>query len=160
MNSATDFLRSEHRAIERTLERFEAELRDPQGEGLRALARTFGEIREHLDAHFRHEEEVFYPSLAPLLLPADNEIGKLSDDHTDIRETSSAFLELLDRARSAADPAPSLRAELTTAGWTLWNLIHHHIAQEESGLLAFADRKLDPTTQEALAARMRRCAPG
>ncbi len=155
MNSATDFLRCEHRAMERILERFEAELGDPQGQGLRALAGTFGEIQEHLHAHFRHEEEVFYPSLAPLLSPADNEIAKLSDDHTDIRETSTTFVELLERARSAADPAPSLRAELTTTGWMLWNLIHHHIAEEESGLLAFADRKLDMATQDSLAARMK-----
>ncbi len=155
MPSATDFLRSEHRAMERLLESFEAELGDPQGQGLRALARTFGEIQERLNAHCRHEEEVFYPALAPLLLPIDNEIAELRDDHTDIRETSSVFLELLERARSAADPAPSLRAELTTTGWTLWNLIHHHIAEEESGLLAFADRKLDPATQDALAARMK-----
>ncbi len=155
MNSATDLLRIEHRAMERLLERFEAELRDPQGEGLRALAGTFGEIQEHLDAHFRHEEDVFYPSLAPLLPPTDGEIAKLNDDHTDVRETSSTFLELLERARSAADPAPSLRAELSTTGWTLWNLIHHHIAQEEAGLLAFADRKLDAAAQEKIAACMK-----
>ncbi len=154
MTSATDYLRSQHRAIERILERFEAELRDPQGEGLRALAKTFAEIQEHLDAHFRNEEEVFYPALAPLLPPSDGDLAKLRDDHTDARETLSTFGELLDRARSSADPPPSLRAELSTTGWTLWNLIHHHIAEEETGLLAFADRRLDAAAQEQLAARM------
>lgn len=154
MTSATNLLREQHRAIERLLERFEAELRDPQGEGLRALAKTFAEIQDHLAAHFRHEEEVFYPALAPLLSPTDGDIAKLTDDHADVRETSSTLQELLDRARSSTDPAPSLRAELSTTGWTLWNLIHHHIAEEETGLLAFADRRLDAAALQQLAARM------
>lgn len=64
---ATDQLRTEHRAMERLLERFEGELRNPQGEGLLALAKTFAEIQKHLAGHFAKEEEVFYPALAPSL---------------------------------------------------------------------------------------------
>src|ERR1019366_9286359 len=52
---ATDQLRTEHRAMERLLERFEGELRDPQGESLLALAKTFAETQKHLAGHFAKE---------------------------------------------------------------------------------------------------------
>jgi hemerythrin-like domain-containing protein len=141
--------------MERVLARFEGELCDPQGEGLLALARTFGEITQRLAAHFRKEEEVFYPALAPLLAATDKEISKLTGDHTDVRETFSAFQDLLDQARATTEPGVSVRADLSTIGWELWNLIHHHIATEERGLLAFADRQLDSTAQARLAAQMK-----
>jgi hemerythrin-like domain-containing protein len=155
MTSATELLRFEHRSIELSLERFEAELRDPQGKGLHALAQTFAEIQQHLSIHFRHEEETFYPALAPLLAPTDGAIAQLTGDHSDTRETSATFQRLLEQALATENPALSLRAELATTGWTLWNLIHHHIAEEEAGLLAFADRQLDSTTQARLAERMK-----
>jgi len=151
---ATDLLRREHREMERLLANFENELRTSQGAGLLPLARTFAEIQEHLAAHFRKEEEVFYPALAPLLAATDLEISKLTGDHSDVRETSAGFRELLDQAGGSNAPAISLRADLTTIGWHLWNLIHHHIATEENGLLAFADRQLSWETQNQLARQM------
>jgi iron-sulfur cluster repair protein YtfE (RIC family) len=78
---ATDQLRSEHRAMERLLERFEGELSNPQGEGLLRLAKTSAEIHQHLADHFAKEEEVFYPALAPTLAATDAAITKLNDDH-------------------------------------------------------------------------------
>ncbi|MFB3922293.1 MAG: hemerythrin domain-containing protein [Terriglobia bacterium] len=151
---ATDQLRAEHREMQRLLQRFEGELSNPQGEGLTALAGTFAEIQKHLASHFAKEEEVFYPALAPALEANDLEIAKLNDDHSDVRETSSAFQQLLDQAPAGSDLPVSARAELSSLGWELWNLIHHHIEDEEQGLLAFADRSLDAETQARLAARM------
>jgi len=154
MELSTDILRREHHRMERRLERFEGELGNPQGKGLVALARTFAEIQAHLASHVRKEEEVFYPALAPMLTATDMEIGKLLDAHADIRETSAAFQDLLDRAQAAEVPDISVRADLSSIGWELWNLIHHHITEEENGLLAFADRQLDSSTQAQLALRM------
>jgi hemerythrin-like domain-containing protein len=155
MSSATELLRLEHRAIEAALARFERELGNPQGEGLVALSGTFREIHDRLALHFRQEEDVFYPALAPRLGPTDMTIAKLRNDHADVRETSSYVQDLLDRALGGSPANPSLAAELTSMGWTLWNLIHHHIAEEEKGLLASADRTLDATTQADLAEQMR-----
>ena len=151
---ATDLLRREHRDLERLLARFEGELSDPQAEGLLRLARTYAEIQGHLAAHFRKEEKVFYPTLAPSAATNDFEIARLIADHTDIRETSSAFQGLLDEAQAVAAPAVSVRADLSSSGWELWNLVHHHIAEEENRLLAFADRQLDSAAQAQLAAQM------
>ena len=151
---ATDQLRTEHRAMQRLLERLEGELSDPQGEGLRALAKTFAEIQKHLAGHFAKEEGVFYPALASALGASDVEIPKLLDDHTNVRETSSAIEALLNQASPGTDLPVSLRAELSSLGWELWNLIHHHIEEEEQGLLAFADRRLDVEAQTRLAAQM------
>jgi hemerythrin-like domain-containing protein len=153
---ATDLLRSEHRTMERLLERFERELGDPQGEGLLELARTFAEIQEHLAGHFAKEEEVFYPALAPALGVTDTTMTRLNDDHADVRETSSAFRMLLEQAPPGSELPVSLRAELSSLGWQLWNLIHHHIDEEEHGLLAFADRSLAAEAQTRLAAQMMR----
>jgi hemerythrin-like domain-containing protein len=151
---ATDQLRTEHRAMERVLERFEGELSNPQGEGLLVLAKTFAEIQEHLASHFAKEEEVFYPALVPALTATDTMIIKLNDDHSDVRETSSAFGVLLNQAPTGSELPVSLRAELSSLGWQLWNLIHHHIEEEEQGLLAFADRSLLAEAQTRLAAQM------
>lgn len=151
---ATDQLRTEHRAMERLLEHFEGELSNPQGEGLLALAKTFAEIQEHLADHFAKEEEIFYPAVAPALNATDATITKLNDDHSNVRETSSAFGVLLSQAAAGSELPVSLRAELSSLGWQLWNLIHHHIEDEEQGLLAFADRSLVAEAQIRLAARM------
>ena len=151
---ATDLLRTEHRAIERLLEHFEGRLSNPQGEGLVALAKTFAEIQKHLASHFAKEDEVFYPALESTLAPTDESIAKLTDDHSNVRDTTSAFAEVLGQALPGSDRPVSLRAELSSLGWELWNLIHHHIEEEEQGLLAFADRTLDSESQTRLAARM------
>ena len=47
-----------------------------------------------------------------------------------------------------------MRADLASAGWELWNLIHDHIAEEETRLLPFADGELDSTALTQLAAQM------
>ena len=152
---ATDQLRSEHRAVERLLEGFESDLSNPQGEGLLALARTFAEIQKHLATHFVKEEEVFYPALEPRLVAADPMFPKLKDDHSNVRETSAAIQALLDQAPPGSDLPVSRRAELASLGWELWNQIHHHIEEEEQGLLAFADRTLDGEAQFRLALKMK-----
>lgn len=140
--------------MERLLERWERHLQSPEGEGLAHLAEIFAEVQRHLARHFRREEEIFYPALQPLLATTDLEISKLTDDHSDVREASVSFQELLNQAKQAGEPAASLRADLATVGWALWNHIHHHIAVEENGLLAFADRALPSERQAELAQQM------
>lgn len=152
---ATDQLRTEHRAMERLLEGFETDLSSPHGEGLLALAKTFAEIQRHLATHFIEEEEVFYPALEPELAAADPMFAKLKDDHSNVRETSAAIQSVLDQARHGSDLPLSRSAELASLGWVLWNQIHHHIEEEEHGLLAFADRTLDSNAQTRLAAQMK-----
>lgn len=153
---ATERLRSDHRAMERLLEGFESDLSSPQGEGLLALARTFAEIQMHLATHFIEEEEVFYPALEPELAAADPMLAKLKDDHSNVRETSAAIQAVLDQVPRGSDPPLSQSAELASLGWVLWNQIHHHIEEEEHGLLAFADRTLDGDAQTRLAAEMKK----
>ena len=140
--------------MERLLEGFERALGNPQGEGLLALARTFAEIQEHLARHFAKEEEVFYPAVESRLSAGDPMFAKLNDDHSNVRETSTAIQALLDQAPHGSDLPVSRRAELASLGWELWNQIHHHIEEEEQGLLAFADRTLDAAAQTRLAVQM------
>ena len=151
--SATDLLRRDHRRMEEVLVRFERELSDPQGIGLEALARTFDEIRRDLALHFRREEEVFYPAFRSA---ADTgyDTSKLEQEHSELEGVLSAFESLLGGRGAPLDPPPSTRAEIAGVGWELWNHIHHHMAEEESGLLAFADRVLDSAAQDRLARDM------
>ncbi len=154
MLSATDLLRRDHREMERLLERWEPSLKSPEGERLAHFSEIFAEVQQHLARHFRREEEIFYPTLRPLLDITDPEISKLTDDHSDVREAAAALRELLDQAQGTTKPAASLRSDLATVGWALWNHIQHHIAVEENGLLAFADRALAPEQQAKLAQQM------
>ncbi len=152
--SATDILRRDHRRMEEILAHFERELSDPQGSGLDAIARTFGEIRRELARHFRREEEVFYPAFQTAAAASGYDTSNLRQEHSDVRGVIAALESLLEARAGSGEPAPSVRAEIATVGWELWNHVHHHMAEEENGLLAFADRVLDAETQERLARRM------
>ena len=81
--------------------------------------------------------------------------AKLKDDHSNVRETSEAIQAVLDEASRGSDLPLSRSAELASLGWLLWNQIHHHIDEEEHGLLALADRTLDAEAQTRLAAEMK-----
>jgi hemerythrin-like domain-containing protein len=152
--TATGLLRRDHRRLEEILARFERELSDPQGQGLAAVARTFGEIRIELALHFRREEEVFYPAFQTAAAASGFDTSNLRQEHSDVQGVIAALKSLLEARPDAGEPAPSVRAEIASVGWELWNHIHHHMAEEESGLLAFADRVLDSEAQERLARRM------
>ncbi len=152
--SATDLLRQDHRRMVDILARFEHELSDPQGKGLEVIARTFEEIGGELTLHFRREEEVFYPAFQSAAGASGYDTTKLRQDHSDVQEVIATLESLLKARPASGTPAPSVRAEIASVGWELWNRIHHHIAEEESGMLAFADRVLDSEAQETLARRM------
>lgn len=140
--------------MEETLARFERELADPQGKGLEAIARTFAEIRAELEHHFRREEEVFYPAFQTAAAIAGYDTSNLQREHSDVRGVVAAFESLLETRLNSSAPAPSVRAEIASVGWELWNHIHHHMAEEETGLFAFADRVLDSEAQHRLAGEM------
>lgn len=152
--AATEILRRDHRRMEEILARFERELSDPQGKGLAAVARTLGEIRAKLALHFRREEEVFYPAFQMVAAASGYDTSNLRQEHSDVRGVITALESLLEARPDCGEPAPSVRAEIASVGWELWNHIHHHMAEEENGLLAFADRALDSEAQERLAKQM------
>lgn len=153
-NPATELLRRDHRRMEEILSRFERELSNPQGEGLEAIARTFDEIRTELALHFRREEEVFYPAFKAASAASGYDTSSLLQEHSDVQNVIAALESLQEARPISGAPAPSVRAEIASVGWELWNHIHHHMAEEESGLLAFADRVLDSEAQNRLAREM------
>ena len=153
-NSATELLRRDHRHLEEILSRFERELSDPQGKGLETIANTFDQIRRELALHFRREEEVFYPAFQSAAAASGYDTTKLLKEHADVRGVIEAFESLLKARPTSGAPALSIRAEIASVGWELWNHIHHHMAEEETGLLAFADRVLPSEAQSRLASRM------
>ena len=140
--------------MEQILERFEHELANPQEEGLAALSATLAEIRSDLERHFRREEKVFYSALQLQTAKADFDPSGLLSQHTDVQDAVAALESLLEEARRATSSALSLRAEISQVGWQIWNLVHHHMAEEEIGLFSFADEILDDETQERLAKAM------
>jgi iron-sulfur cluster repair protein YtfE (RIC family) len=140
--------------MEEVLARFERELSDPQGKGLEAIGRTFDEIRMDLALHFRREEDVFYPAFQSAAAEAGYDTSKLQQEHSDVKGVMAAFESLLATRSASGEPAPSIRAEIVSVGWELWNHVHHHMAEEEIGLLAFADRVLDSDAQDRLAREM------
>ncbi len=154
LTASTDLLRGDHRRMEEILAQFERELSDPQGAGLDAIAHTLAEIRLELVQHFRREENVFYPAFQTTAAASGYDTSNLRQEHSDVRGVIAALESLLQSRSDCGVPAPSVRAEIASVGWELWNHIHHHMAEEESGLLAFADRVLDAGAQESLARHM------
>lgn len=89
------------------------------------------DIRRLYSIHFEKEEVVFYPSLRPTF---PDLLAEMDQQHDDVREVAQHVGDLL------SDPPPTPESrwlnDLRLFGTELYDLIQHHIVEEEDQLFA------------------------
>jgi hypothetical protein len=116
----------------------------------RATPATAGPAREAFLAfwesegreHFRLEEDVLLPALAPHVPPTHDAVVRVLTDHVDLRRRAADL---------AANPAPALE-DLHALGERL----HAHIRHEERGLFPLVEAALPDEDLAAVAAALGR----
>jgi hemerythrin-like domain-containing protein len=153
--SACDNLREDHREMETHLDRLLAALQQP-GPALIAEAQAaVRDIRRLYSIHFEKEEVVFYPSLRPTF---PDLLAEMDQQHDDVREVAQHVGDLL------SDPPPTPESrwlnDLRLFGTELYDLIQHHIVEEEDQLFRLAESRLSTEEQERLAVEMKKLHSG
>ena len=147
--SACDNLREDHREMETHLDRLLAALQQP-GPALIAEAQAaVRDIRRLSSIHFEKEEVVFYPSLRPTF---PDLMAQMDRQHDEVREVEQHVEELLSDPPRA--PEPRWLNDVRLFGTELYDLIQHHIVEEEDQLFRLAESRLTGEDQERLSAEM------
>lgn len=147
--SASDLLRADHRQIEMRLDRLLMTVKH-RGEGVVSEVRdVFAEIRHLMELHVRKEEMVVYPFLRTKFPELLEEMG---DQHQYIAEVIAGMDELT--GMDAKGLTDRQCEELIRLSKELFDVIQHHIVDEEDQLLRLADLHLSVREQDCLAARM------
>lgn len=133
------------------LDRLLAALR-PLGPELIAEAQgAVRDIRRLSLIHFEKEEVIFYPSLREAY---PDLLAQMDRQHDEVREVEQHVGDLL------SDPPPTLESrwlnDLQLLGTELFDLIQHHIVEEEDQLFRLAESRLTTEDQERLAVEMMR----
>ncbi len=151
---ASDLLRSEHRLIEVEIDRLLQAARKPVNDIVSEVRQAFAGVRCISQPHFAKEEGVLYPYLRCKL---PDLLAQMDEQHEYAREVEQNLAEVL----SAVDGAPTerQRTELVRFAIELYDVIQHHIVEEEDHLLRLADSCLDMEEQSALVARMKAVDP-
>jgi hemerythrin-like domain-containing protein len=113
------------------------------------------DIRRLSSIHFEKEEVVFYPSLRPAF---PDLLAEMDQQHDDVREVAQHVGDLL------SDPPPTPESrwlnDLRLFGTELYDLIQHHIVEEEDQLFRLAESRLSTEEQERLAVEMKKLHSG
>jgi hemerythrin-like domain-containing protein len=113
------------------------------------------DIRRLYSIHFEKEEVVFYPSLRPTF---PDLLAEMDQQHDDVREVAQHVGDLL------SDPPPTPESrwlnDLRLFGTELYDLIQHHIVEEEDQLFRLAESRLSTEEQERLAVEMKKLHSG
>jgi hypothetical protein len=143
--SACDHLRSDHRRMEKHLDRLLEALLHMSPALVSDVRATMAELQRLEVLHFEKEESLFYPSLRPAF---PDLLAQMDLQHEDIREVEQHVAELL----SNPPGLPELRwlEELRRSGIELHDRIQHHIVDEEDQLLRLADGHLTVEDQQKL----------
>jgi len=147
---ASDLLRSEHRPVETELDRLLLAVKHPTDDIVSDLRRALAGIQRLLQPHFEKEEGVVYPYVCAQLPEL---LSQLDEQHEYAREVERNLVELLDAVPGA--PNERQRAELVRFATELYDVIQHHIVDEEDQLLWLADSMLSQDEQAALAVKMK-----
>jgi hemerythrin-like domain-containing protein len=147
---ASDLLRSEHRLVEMELDELLHAVKHPADGIVSELRRALSGVQRLLQPHFEKEEGVVYPYVRPQLPEL---LSQLDEQHEYAREVERHLAELLDAVQGA--PNERQRAELVRFATELYDVIQHHIVDEEDQLLRLADSMLSQEEQTALAAKMK-----
>ncbi len=147
---ASDLLRSEHRLVEAELDQLLHAVKHPADGIVSDLRRALAGVQRLLQPHFEKEEGVVYPYVRPQLPEL---LSQLDEQHEYAREVERHLAELLDAVQGAPNERQS--AELVRFATELYDVIQHHIVDEEDQLLRLADSMLSQEEQTALAAKMK-----
>jgi hemerythrin-like domain-containing protein len=113
------------------------------------------DIRRLYSIHFEKEEVVFYTSLRPTF---PDLLAEMDQQHDDVREVAQHVGDLL------SDPPPTPESrwlnDLRLFGTELYDLIQHHIVEEEDQLFRLAESRLSTEEQERLAVEMKKLHSG
>ncbi len=147
---ASDLLRSEHRLVETELDRLLHAVKHPADGIVSDLRWALAGVQRLLQPHFEKEEGVVYPYVRPQLPEL---LLQLDEQHEHAREVERHLVDLLEAIQGAPDERQ--RAELVRFATELYDVIQHHIVDEEDQLLRLADSMLSHEEQTALAAKMK-----
>ncbi|MDP2858754.1 MAG: hemerythrin domain-containing protein [Bacillota bacterium] len=153
--SATDVLRTEHRAIERMLAVLEtAAQRLEQGQPVRPdmLREAVDFVRNFADrCHHGKEEENLFPRLEARGVPREGgPIAVMLSEHEQGRAYVGAMADAIDAYEGGEESAALAIAENARA---YVELLREHIMKEDNVLFAMADRVLSPADQQELEQR-------
>jgi len=151
---ASDLLRSEHRLVEMQIDKLLHAVKHPTDDIVPDLRRALSGVQRLLQPHFEKEESVVYPYVRPQLPEL---LSQLDEQHEYAREVERHLVELLGAIHGAPDERQ--RAELVRFATELYDVIQHHIVDEEDQLLRLADSRLSRDEQATLAAKMRESGP-
>ncbi len=150
---ASDLLRSEHRLVEAQIDQLLAAVKQP-GDIAVEVRQALSAIQLVLQRHFEKEEAVVYPYLRPQFPEL---LSQLDEQHEHEREVERYLIELLACIHGAPDKRQ--REEVVRFATELYDVIQHHIVDEEDQLLRLADCRLSPEEQSRLAVRMLKLNP-
>lgn len=153
MNTATETLRTEHKAIISMLEATEAVARNigsgmlPSAETLQGLLEFFKVFADR--CHHGKEEDLLFPLLERKGLPhAGGPVGVMLFEHEQGRDLIRQMSDAADRF-SAGDQAAAQSWARAASGYAA--LLRSHIQKENNILFVMAERLLTSTEQSELA---------
>jgi hemerythrin-like domain-containing protein len=142
-------LRKDHREMEVYLDHLLAALQCLGPELVAEAQAALRQIRSLSAIHFEKEEVIFYPSLRPAF---PDLMAQMDRQHDEVREVEQHVEELL------SDPpgAPESRwlNDVRLFDTELYDLIQHHIVEEEDQLFRLAESRLTREEQDRLSAEM------
>jgi hemerythrin-like domain-containing protein len=146
---ASDLLRSEHRLVEIQIDQLLHAVKHRTDDIVSDLRRALSGVRCLSQPHFEKEESVVYPYLRSQLPEL---LSRLDEQHEYAREVERNLIELLEAIQGSPDERQC--AELVRFSTELYDVIQHHIVDEEDQLLRLADSRLSREEQITLAAKM------
>ena len=147
---ASDLLRFEHRLVETELDQLLLAVKHPTDDIVSDLRRALSAVQHLLQPHFEKEEGIVYPYLRSQLPEL---LSQLDEQHEYAREVERHLIELLEAIQGP--PNERQRAEIVRFATELYDVIQHHIVDEEDQLLRLADSMLSQEEQTTLAAKMK-----
>lgn len=151
---ASDLLRSEHRLVETQIDQLLHAVKRPAGDIVSDVRRALSGIQCLSQPHFQKEENVFYPSMRSQLPEL---LSQLDEQHEYVREVERHLVELIESIEGSPDERQL--AELIRFSTELYDVIQHHIVDEEDQLLRLADARLSQEEQTSLTAKMKQLEP-
>lgn len=131
------------------------------GDRVRAagIARYYGQYREQLALHHRHEDELFFPALAARVGADAMHLDELTAQHEAL---DAALADVSGRLAALADPAGDFaagQAGATSALAAMTGLLTAHLALEEQYALPLYESEITAAENKRLEARARKATP-